>query len=128
MNYDRYCTYDIDDSLFLGPFVLRHAFFHSVVYGITYSFFQGLIYLVFGAAFRFCAFLVTGSFPFQEVITIFQAFLALAFGVLAVVLARSSAPDYAKAKLSANRIFKLLDHKPAIDWELNKGNKLVSIV
>ena len=55
--------------------------------------------------------------------------LALAFGHLhAAVAARSSAPDYAKPKLSANRIFKLLDHKPTVDWESNKGNKLVSSV
>ena len=114
-------------SLSLGLFALRHAFFHSVVYGIAYSFFQGFLYLVCGAGFRYCAFLVTVHFPFQDFISIFQALLALAFGALAVVVARSSAPDYAKAKLSANRIFKLLDHKPVIDWESNEGNKLVSI-
>ena len=55
-------------------------------------------------------------------------FLALAFGALAVVAARSPASDYAKANLSANRIFKLLDHKPTVDWESNKGNKLVSSI
>ena len=115
-------------SLSLGLFALRHAFFHSVVYGITYSFFQGLIYLVCGAAFRFCAFLVTMHLPFPNFINIFEVFLILAFGALAAVVARSSAPDYAKAKLSANRIFKLRDYKPVIDWESNKGNKLVSIV
>ena len=54
--------------------------------------------------------------------------LALAFGALAVVAARSSAPDDAKPKLSASRIFKLLDHKSTVDWESNKGNKLVSSI
>ena len=54
--------------------------------------------------------------------------LALALGALAVVAARSSAPDDAKPKLSASRIFKLLDHKSTVDWESNKGNKLVSSI
>ena len=122
-----YCTYDIADYLLLGPFVLRHAFFHSVVYRITYGFIQGLIYFVCGAAFRFWAYLIVTRFsPFQDFLLVF---LLLHLGHLhAAVAARSSAPDYAKPKLSANRIFKLLDHKPTVDWESNKGNKLVSSV
>ena len=85
-----------------------------------------------GAVFRFCAYLITsrffyfqGFFPYRDFLLVI---LALAFGALAVVAARSLAPDYAKAKLSASRIFKLLDHKLTVDWESNKGNKLVSSI
>ena len=132
MNYNGYCTYDIADYFLLGPFVFRHAFFHSVVYGISYGVFQGLIYFVCGAAFRFWAYLIVSRLPYFSVLSFYRDFLLIfptfAFGTLAVVAARSSAPDYAKAKLSANRIFKLLDHKPTVDWESNKGNKLVSSI
>ena len=36
------------------------------------------------------------------------------------------APNYAKAKISANRIFALLDRRPAIDSYSEDGSKLVS--
>lgn len=38
----------------------------------------------------------------------------------------SLAPDYGKAKVSAQRIFHLLDRKPQIDSYSEEGEKLVS--
>lgn len=37
----------------------------------------------------------------------------------------SLAPDYGKAKISAQRIFQLLDQKPLIDSYSEEGEKLV---
>ena len=108
---------------------LRSALFHSVVYGLTYGFSQGFIYVMYGVVFRFGAFLVTqpeGSILHVEFNNVFRVFFALVFGALAVGQAGSFAPDYKKAKLSANRIFELLDRKPVIDGESEEGSKLVS--
>lgn len=114
----------------LSPFlVFRSALFHSVVYGLTYGFSQGFIYVMYGVVFRFGAFLVTqpeGTLLHVQFNNVFRVFFALVFGALAVGQAGSFAPDYKKAKLSANRIFELLDRKPIIDGESEEGNKLVS--
>ena len=84
---------------------------------------------MYGVVFRFGAFLVTqpvGSILHVEFNDVFRVFFALVFGALAVGQAGSFAPDYKKAKLSANRIFELLDRKPVIDGESEEGSKLVS--
>lgn len=39
----------------------------------------------------------------------------------------SLAPDYGKCKMSAQRIFQLLDRKPLIDSYSEEGEKLVGI-
>ena len=121
------CTYVAGS---LSPsLVLRSALFHSVVYGLTYGFSQGFIFVMYGVVFRFGAFLIeqpVGTILHVEFNNVFRVFFALVFGALAVGQAGSFAPDYNKAKLSANRIFELLDRKPIIDGESEEGSKLVS--
>lgn len=39
----------------------------------------------------------------------------------------SMAPDYGKARMSAQRIFQLLDRKPLIDSYSEQGEKLVRV-
>ena len=52
-------------------------------------------------------------------------FFALFFGVLAASQATSFAPNYSKAKLSAKRIFALVDLVPTIDSFSEEGDKPV---
>ena len=67
--------YDIADYFLLDPFVLRNAFFHSVVYRITYGFFQGSTYFVCGAEFRFWAYLITSKFSYFKSFFLYRDFL-----------------------------------------------------
>ena len=53
-------------------------------------------------------------------------FIAVIFGALAIGQASAFAPDYTKAKLSAKRIFALLDHVPLIDNLSAEGSIPVS--
>ena len=57
---------------------------------------------------------------------VFVAFMAVIFGAFGVGQASSFAPNYAKAKLSANRIYALVDRKPEIDGYSEDGLKPVS--
>ena len=104
---------------------------HPPVYGITYGFSQGLLFFMFAIIFRFGAFLVNLPTdhllhePFDEV---FLVFFAIIFGAFAIGQASAFAPNYSKAKISANRIFFLLDRVPVIDNYSEDGEKLVSIL
>ena len=85
------------------------------MYGLTYGFSQGVLFFGYVITFRFGAFLVTR--PLDNVLytafsDIFVVFLALVFGAMAAGQAGAFAPNYAKARLSANRIFALLDRIP----------------
>ena len=51
----------------------------------------------------------------------------MTFGAMIAGQIASFAPDYAKAKTSAARIFKLLDRQPAIDSYSQEGDQLVSL-
>ena len=56
----------------------------------------------------------------------FRVFIAIVFGGAAIGQASAFAPNFAKAKLSANRIFFMLDRKPLIDNYSEDGDKPVS--
>ena len=112
--------------------VLRHSksLVNTVVYGLTYAFSQCVIYLMYAAVFRFGAFQVTqepGSVAHVSFEAVFVAFMALIFGAVGAGQAGAFAPNYAKAKLSANRIFFLLDRTPVIDGYSEDGERLVSV-
>ena len=84
---------------------------------------------MFAIVFRFGAYQVTldpGNIAFLEFQNVFRVFTALVFGAVTVGQAGAYAPDYPAAKLSANRIFALLDLKPEIDSYSEDGDKLVS--
>ena len=55
-------------------------------------------------------------------------FFALFFGILSAAQASSYLPNYAKARLSAKRIFALEDLVPAIDSYSKEGEKPVSVL
>ena len=100
------------------------------MYGLTYGFSQGALFIGYIIAFRFGAFLVTRPLddfvhtPFND---IFVVLFALVFGAMAAGQAGAFAPNYAKARLSANRIFALLDRVPATTvYCSEEGSTLVS--
>lgn len=79
-------------------------------------------------AFRFGAFQVTLSedhILYASFADIFRIFAALIFASVNIGLSTSLAPDYAKAKKSARRIFSLLDRKPKLDGYSEEGVVLV---
>ena len=103
---------------------------NTVVYGLTYAVSQVVIYLMYAVVFRFGAYQVIqdpGRITHANFETIFVAFTALVFGAVGAGQAGAFAPNYAKAKLSANRIFFLLDRVPAIDGYSQDGDKPVSM-
>lgn len=102
---------------------------HPPVLGLTYAFSQAFVFLMYAVVFRFGAFLVTqdpDSFLFVDFESVLRVFLAVIFGAISVGQASAFAPNFAKAKLSANRIFFMLDRKPEIDNFSEDGEKLVS--
>merc|ERR1712136_370948 len=78
----------------------------SYYYGIAFGMSQSIIFFAYAALYRFGAYLV-----------------AVIFGAMAVGQASSFAPDYAEAKLAANRLFKLFDRVPEIDIDDESGDQ-----
>ena len=102
---------------------------NTVVYGLTYAISQVVVYLMYAVVFRFGAFQVSqdpGNIAHAEFEAVFVAFTALVFGAVGAGQAGAFAPNYAKAKLSADRIFFLLDRVPLIDGYSTDGEKPVS--
>ena len=103
---------------------------NTILHGLTYAFSQAVIYLLYPIAFRFGAYQITlpesnvASSSFDRVIVVF---FALVLGVGGAGQASAFAPNYAKAKLSASRIFQLIDRVPVIDSYSEDGEKLVWI-
>ena len=56
----------------------------------------------------------------------FRVFMAIVTGSMYLGQAGAFAPNYAKAKVSGNRIFAVLDRKPLMDSYSEDGDKLVS--
>ena len=101
------------------------------VYALTYGLSPALIFFMFALIYRFGAFLVTlpdGHVLQESFIDVFTVSIVIIFGTLAIAQASAFAPNYAKAKISANRIFFLLDRQPVIDNYSEEGEKLVSIL
>ena len=79
--------------------------------------------------FRFGAFQILqdpGSVAHANFQNIFRVFMAIVIGSMGIGQAGAFAPNYAKAKVSSNRIFALLDRKPLMDSYSEDGDKLVS--
>ncbi|NWV67954.1 MDR1 protein, partial [Malurus elegans] len=112
--YERYvaslnCTYR--KSLKKAPF-----------YGFTYGIAQSSEYFINAAVFRFGAWLIAHCLSNFE--NVFVVFSSVIFAAMNVGQSASLAPDYGKAKMSAQRILQLLDRKPRIDSYSEEGEKL----
>ncbi|NXN78765.1 MDR1 protein, partial [Bombycilla garrulus] len=90
--------------------------------GFTYGLAQCSEYFIHAAAFRFGAWLIANCLTNFE--NVFIVFSAVVFAAMNVGQSSSLAPDYAKARISAQRIFKLLGRKPLIDSYSEEGEKL----
>ncbi|NXJ61426.1 MDR1 protein, partial [Rostratula benghalensis] len=99
------------DSLKKAPF-----------YGFTYGVAQCANYFINAAVFRFGAWLIAHCLSNFE--NVFIVFSSVIFAAMNVGQSASLAPDYGKARMSAQRIFQLLDRKPLIDSYSEEGEKL----
>ncbi|NXA54463.1 MDR1 protein, partial [Nothocercus julius] len=112
--YERYIT-----SL-SGPY--RDSLTKAPFYGFTYGIAQCANYFINAAVFRFGAWLIAHCMTNFE--NVFIVFSSVIFAAMNVGQSASLAPDYGKAKISAQRIFQLLDRKPLIDSYSEEGEKL----
>ncbi|XP_064267922.1 ATP-binding cassette sub-family B member 5 isoform X1 [Passer domesticus] len=91
-------------------------------YGFTYGIAQCSEYFINAAVFRFGAWLIANGLTNFE--NVFIVFSSVIFAAMNVGQSSSMAPDYGKARMSAQRIFQLLDRKPLIDSYSEQGEKL----
>ncbi|XP_008944124.1 PREDICTED: multidrug resistance protein 1-like [Merops nubicus] len=112
--YERYIT-----SL-NGPY--RDSLEKAPFYGFTYGVAQSANYFINAAVFRFGAWLIAHCLTNFE--NVFIVFSSIIFAAMNVGQSASLAPDYGKARISAQRIFQLLDRKPLIDSYSDEGEKL----
>ncbi|XP_044861608.1 ATP-dependent translocase ABCB1-like [Mauremys mutica] len=103
-----------------GPY--RDSLTKAPLYGLTYGIAQCSSYFLYAAIFRFGGWLMSNCYTNVENICI--AFFSVLFGAINVGKSTSLAPDFGKAKVSAQRIFQLLDRKPLIDSYSEEGIKL----
>ncbi|XP_068092086.1 ATP-dependent translocase ABCB1-like isoform X2 [Hyperolius riggenbachi] len=103
-----------------GPY--REALQKAPLYGVTYAIAQSINYFVNAIVFRFGAWLIANCYMQFE--NVFIVFSAIMFAAMSVGQSNSFAPDFGKAKTSAQRIFQLLDKKTAIDSYSEEGETL----
>uniref|UniRef100_A0A8D0CKQ7 ATP-binding cassette, sub-family B (MDR/TAP), member 11a n=1 Tax=Scleropages formosus TaxID=113540 RepID=A0A8D0CKQ7_SCLFO len=93
----------------------------AIVYGISFGFAQCVIFMAFAASFRFGAYLVTSEG--LHYMMVFRVISAVVISGTALGRASSFTPSYAKAKIAAAQLFKLLDRVPKISLSLTEGIK-----
>uniref|UniRef100_A0A672KBP0 Bile salt export pump-like n=1 Tax=Sinocyclocheilus grahami TaxID=75366 RepID=A0A672KBP0_SINGR len=95
------------------------------VYGICFAFAQCVIFMAFAASFRYGGYLVSNEgLPYMMVccVCLFHRVIsALVTSATALGRASSFTPDYAKAKIAAAQLFKLLDRVPKISISKTEG-------
>ncbi|KAG9485029.1 hypothetical protein GDO78_008248, partial [Eleutherodactylus coqui] len=102
-----------------GPY--KDSLAKAPLYGFTYALSQSINYFVNAAVFRFGAWLIAHCYTQFE--NVFIVFSAIIFAAMNVGQSTSLAPDFGKARVSAQRIMKLLERKPAIDSYSEDGDK-----
>ena len=110
--------------------VHRTSLLLTVLAGLTYGVSQATLFFSYIITFRFGAYLVT--FPDNNALNVafedvYRVFGAIIFGGIAIGAAGSFAPDYAKAKIAARKVFAILERKPLIDSYSEEGLKPVSL-
>uniref|UniRef100_A0A8D0BE78 Uncharacterized protein n=1 Tax=Salvator merianae TaxID=96440 RepID=A0A8D0BE78_SALMN len=103
-----------------GPY--RDSVRKAPISGFSYAIAQSCNFFINAAVFRFGAWLIAHCFMNFE--QLFIVFSSVIFAAMNVGQTSSLAPDFGKSKVSAQRIFQLLDRKPAIDSYSEEGEKL----
>ncbi|XP_038653374.1 ATP-dependent translocase ABCB1 isoform X1 [Scyliorhinus canicula] len=91
-------------------------------YGFSCGLAQSIPFFVNAAIFRFGAWLIVNCFMVFE--DVFLVFAVIVFAAMNIGQTSSFAPDYTKAKISAQKIMQLLQRKPLIDSYSEEGEKL----
>ncbi|XP_015213716.2 ATP-dependent translocase ABCB1 isoform X1 [Lepisosteus oculatus] len=99
----------------------RAALCKAPIYGLTYALGQAVPYFVNASIFRFGSWLIAHCYTEFE--NVFLVFSVIVFAAMSIGQSSSFAPDFAKAKASAQRITQLLERKPDIDIYNEGGEK-----
>ncbi|XP_063781234.1 ATP-dependent translocase ABCB1-like [Pseudophryne corroboree] len=112
--------YEKYEASLRGPYrnALRKAFFHALTYAVA----QSMSYFFNAAVFGFAAWLVAHCYMQPENVFVIVSVITCASSNVGNT--NSTAQDYGQAKVSAQRIFKLLDRNPVIDSYSEEGNTL----
>ncbi|KAM4030758.1 ATP-dependent translocase ABCB1-like isoform 2-T3 [Anomaloglossus baeobatrachus] len=111
--------FDLYNESLSGPY--KDSLAKAPLYGFTYAISQSINYFVNAAVFRFGAWLIAHCYTQFE--NVFIVFSAIIFAAMNVGQSTSLAPDFGKARVSAQRIMKLLERQPAIDSYCEDGEK-----
>ncbi|XP_032091717.1 ATP-binding cassette sub-family B member 5 [Thamnophis elegans] len=90
--------------------------------GLSYAIGMSFNFFINAAVFTFGAWLIAHCFMNFE--QLFIVFSSVVFAAMNAAQVNSLAPDFSKSKVSAQRIFHLLDQKPVIDSYSEEGDKL----
>ncbi|XP_013931904.1 PREDICTED: ATP-binding cassette sub-family B member 5 isoform X2 [Thamnophis sirtalis] len=90
--------------------------------GLSYAIGMSFNFFINAAVFSFGAWLIAHCFMNFE--QLFIVFSSVVFAAMNAAQVNSLAPDFSKSKVSAQRIFHLLDQKPVIDSYSEEGDKL----
>nr|AID66618.1 P-glycoprotein [Anadara sativa] len=115
--YNSYC------QCLLKPY--RSALQQAQLYAVSFAFSQGILFFIYGGAFRFGAWMV--ELDQMTPANVYKVFFAITFTGSVIGQASSFLPDYSKARVSAGLIFKILDRVPPIDVYSQKGIYLQDI-
>ncbi|KAL4636195.1 bile salt export pump-like isoform X2 [Arapaima gigas] len=91
----------------------------AIVYGICFGFAQCVIFMAYAASFRFGGYLV--NHEGLHYMIVFRVISAIVISGTALGRASSFTPDYAKAKIAAGQLFKVLDRVPKISLSQMEG-------
>ena len=99
------------------------------LFGFLYGMSTGVIFFMYAGCFYFAAYLIEEKIlPADRFEDIFKVLMALVFGAMTAGQAGSAAPDMGEAKMSANRILKLLNRPSQIDPESEDGKQPSNVV
>ncbi|KAM4636210.1 ATP-dependent translocase ABCB1-like [Discoglossus pictus] len=112
--YERY------NASLQGPY--KDALRKAPIYGVTYGISQSINIFVNAIVYRFGAWLIAHCYTQFE--NVFIVTSVIIFTAINVGRSTSIAPDFGKAKVSAQRIMKLLDRQPPIDSYSQEGEIL----
>ena len=109
----------------------RRSLLNTLIYGLAYATSQSAVVLMYPIILRFGAFQVLldpSNIAYIVFGDVFRVIFAVMFGGVGAGQAGAFTPNYTKARLSANRIFFLLDREPVIDGYSEEGTKLVNFL